>query len=499
MLVPRGEYALHPVGVRRVPGDRPPVHVPYDDSPAGPDDPVKLGQSGFDVGHVLQDLHAQDGIEVGVGEGKRGDAALLESHVRAALGARRREAEHVRALVEPDHASRPRQRSPRARRRRTPGRSRRRGCARPAAPRGRHGRAVCGAVRPCRRRGPPGRVPSPRRTRCASCGRPYPAPRLRIPVPAHPSEEVSSPVAVDTSQVANIDVEPGELPATMAAWVIRQEREGEPTDAFQLEEIEVPEPGAFEVIVRVMAAGVNYNNVWAAMGKPVSVFRYHPNEDHHIGGSDASGVVWKVGAGVTRWSARRRGGHPLQPGVLRGPRGPRPRPARRALAADLGLRDLVGLLRPVHQGPGPAAAAQAGGAVLGGGRVLRPHVLHGLPHAAHAVRPPGRPPRADLGRRGRARRVRHAAVQAHGRGVGRRRLLTREGRAGRRARRDGLAGPLGVHRDDAQGRRVARRGEGALQGVAPLLQGRRGDPRRAARHRLRARRPGDVPDVASCA
>ncbi|MEA2316183.1 MAG: crotonyl-CoA carboxylase/reductase, partial [Solirubrobacteraceae bacterium] len=67
------------------------------------------------------------------------------------------------------------------------------------------------------------------------------------------------------------------------------------------EEIEVPEPGAFEVVVRVMAAGVNFNNVWAALGKPVSVFRYHPDEDHHIGGSDASGVVWKVGPGVTRW------------------------------------------------------------------------------------------------------------------------------------------------------------------------------------------------------
>ncbi len=89
----------------------------------------------------------------------------------------------------------------------------------------------------------------------------------------------------------------------MAAWVIRQEREGEPIDAFQLEEIEVPEPGAFEVIVRVMAAGVNYNNVWAAQGKPVSVFPYgdHPRWGHHIGGSDASGVVWKVGEGVTRW------------------------------------------------------------------------------------------------------------------------------------------------------------------------------------------------------
>ena len=110
-------------------------------------------------------------------------------------------------------------------------------------------------------------------------------------------------MAVDTSNVAQVSTEPGELPETMAAWVIREEREGEPTDAFQIEEIEVPQPGAFEVIVRVMAAGVNYNNVWAALGKPVSVMRYgdHPEYGHHIGGSDASGIVWKVGAGVTRW------------------------------------------------------------------------------------------------------------------------------------------------------------------------------------------------------
>lgn len=107
-------------------------------------------------------------------------------------------------------------------------------------------------------------------------------------------------MAVDTSQVSQIDAEPGELPPTMAAWVIREEREGEPIDAFQLEEMQTPEPGAFEVTVRVMAAGVNFNNVWAALGKPISVFRAH-EEDHHIGGSDASGIVWKVGEGVTRW------------------------------------------------------------------------------------------------------------------------------------------------------------------------------------------------------
>jgi crotonyl-CoA carboxylase/reductase len=110
-------------------------------------------------------------------------------------------------------------------------------------------------------------------------------------------------MAVDVTQVSTVATEPGTLPEKMTAWVIRQEREGEPLDAFQLEEIEVPEPAAFEVIVRVMAAGVNYNNVWAALGKPVSVMKYgdHPEYGHHIGGSDASGVVWKVGPGVTRW------------------------------------------------------------------------------------------------------------------------------------------------------------------------------------------------------
>ena len=110
-------------------------------------------------------------------------------------------------------------------------------------------------------------------------------------------------LAVEIADVSKLDVQPGELPEKMAAWVIRPEREGEPKDAFQVEEIEVPEPGAFEVIVRVMAAGVNFNNVWAALGKPVSVFGYGDHEEygHHIGGSDASGIVWKVGEGVTKW------------------------------------------------------------------------------------------------------------------------------------------------------------------------------------------------------
>src|SRR6185503_2919178 len=88
---------------------------------------------------------------------------------------------------------------------------------------------------------------------------------------------------------------------TMQAWVIRPERLGDPVDAMQLEQIEVPELGPGEVLVKVMAAGVNYNGVGASLGLPVSIFRY-TGYNFHIAGSDASGVVEAVGPGVTRWS-----------------------------------------------------------------------------------------------------------------------------------------------------------------------------------------------------
>ena len=49
-----------------------------------------------------------------------------------------------------------------------------------------------------------------------------------------------------------------------------------------------------------MAAGVNYNGVWAALGTPVSPFDGH-RQPFHVAGSDASGVVWAVGRKVKRW------------------------------------------------------------------------------------------------------------------------------------------------------------------------------------------------------
>jgi crotonyl-CoA carboxylase/reductase len=93
----------------------------------------------------------------------------------------------------------------------------------------------------------------------------------------------------------------GETPETMKALVIRPDREGPPEQAMQIEDMPVPPLGPQEVLVLVMAAGVNFNGVWASQGKPVSVFKMHPEEQFHIAGSDASGIVWKVGSDVRRW------------------------------------------------------------------------------------------------------------------------------------------------------------------------------------------------------
>lgn len=95
----------------------------------------------------------------------------------------------------------------------------------------------------------------------------------------------------------------GALPERMIAQLIRAERFGEPRDAFKEEAVRIPELGPRDVLVYVMAAGVNYNNVWAAMGIPIDVIKTRmkkgEKEDFHIGGSDASGVVWATGKDVT--------------------------------------------------------------------------------------------------------------------------------------------------------------------------------------------------------
>jgi crotonyl-CoA carboxylase/reductase len=86
----------------------------------------------------------------------------------------------------------------------------------------------------------------------------------------------------------------------MTGYAIRPERQGELRRALEIERLPTPRPGPHEVLVLVMAAGVNYNGIWAALGHPVSVFKIH-GHPFHVPGSDAAGVVWAVGSEVVRW------------------------------------------------------------------------------------------------------------------------------------------------------------------------------------------------------
>ncbi len=107
-----------------------------------------------------------------------------------------------------------------------------------------------------------------------------------------------------TSEISSVPVGTlpplGVVPERMHAYVIRPERFGEPMTSFQEELMPMWKIGPDEVLIKVMAAGVNYNGVWAGLGEPVNILKAH-GLDHHIAGSDASGIVWKVGAGVRDW------------------------------------------------------------------------------------------------------------------------------------------------------------------------------------------------------
>ena len=230
----------------------------------------------------------------------------------------------------------------------------------------------------------------------------------------------------------------------------------------------MPEPGAFEVIVRVMAAGVNYNNVWAALGKPVSVMKYgdHPEFGHHIGGSDASGVVWKVGAGVTRWK-------PGDEVVVH---------CNQASYEDPEVHGLDPMAAPSQKiwGYETTWGSFAQFTKVQAQQLLpKPHALtweeaasYGLVYFT-AYRMLITRCKLQAGANvliwGAAGGLGVFATQicaAAGANCVGRRLLAGEGRARQAPRRRRLHRPRRVRRHDAQGRRERRGGEGALQGLA---------------------------------
>ena len=92
-----------------------------------------------------------------------------------------------------------------------------------------------------------------------------------------------------------------------------ESRDKDPRQSLHVEQVPTPELAPGEALIAVMASSVNYNTVWTSIFEPVSTFgflerygRTHRDAKrhdlpYHVLGSDASGVVLRVGPGVNAW------------------------------------------------------------------------------------------------------------------------------------------------------------------------------------------------------
>ncbi len=87
----------------------------------------------------------------------------------------------------------------------------------------------------------------------------------------------------------------------------------DPRRSIHVEEVAVPELAPDEAYVAVMASAINFNTVWTSIFEPLPTFgflerlgkesRWGARHDlpYHVVGSDAAGVVLRVGSAVRNW------------------------------------------------------------------------------------------------------------------------------------------------------------------------------------------------------
>ena len=78
-------------------------------------------------------------------------------------------------------------------------------------------------------------------------------------------------------------------------------RNGPPAEVLAVRTVERPTPGPGQVLVRVGAASLNFNDIDRCLGKLVSV----PTPPPYTLGMDVCGTVVETGAGAEAWSGRR--------------------------------------------------------------------------------------------------------------------------------------------------------------------------------------------------
>ncbi len=114
-----------------------------------------------------------------------------------------------------------------------------------------------------------------------------------------------------------------ELPESYRAALVRRDEaemfagldssEKDPRKSLHITDVPVPELAPDEAYVAVMASAINFNTVWTSIFEPLPTFGFLDRLGkesawgarhalgYHIVGSDASGVVIRVGSAVRNW------------------------------------------------------------------------------------------------------------------------------------------------------------------------------------------------------
>jgi crotonyl-CoA reductase len=134
---------------------------------------------------------------------------------------------------------------------------------------------------------------------------------------------------MDTLRTAILEGAPGEeigalpLPESFRGAVVRADEQAmfegmasedkDPRRSLHIDEVPLPELAPDEAYVAVMASSINFNTVWSAIFEPLPTFQFltrlgaesvwgaRHNQPFHVLGSDAAGVVLRVGSAVRRW------------------------------------------------------------------------------------------------------------------------------------------------------------------------------------------------------
>jgi crotonyl-CoA reductase len=123
---------------------------------------------------------------------------------------------------------------------------------------------------------------------------------------------------VDGEELANVAIPP----SYRAAYVRREDvdmfagipsSDKDPRKSLVVGEVPTPELAPDEVYLAVMASSINFNTVWTSIFEPLPTFGFldrlgkesvwgaRHQRDFHVVGSDASGVVLRVGSAVRNW------------------------------------------------------------------------------------------------------------------------------------------------------------------------------------------------------